>query len=487
MTQGGLSLVGATTTFVTLVVGAGILNLPYVLSQLGWIPGLGMMVMFGLISTKTAQLYGLVLKQPVDFERGDGDHQKIISVVEEKPNGDRNRARSDAGSVSTVQTTTSVEKSVNSAFASGAYSEASLQDVGGIDEEQSLIPREKRNYIILDVHDCAYQLLGEYGPALSHGAIHSMGLGTAAVYLVLISQSFKRVMDTYDIILLDEIVWIAIFSATMFVIHVPVENLQFLNYISSWSAFASLFIGVLILMETLILEKPENPPPTEIARFDANTFFTSLSSIAFTYNFHMVTPTVYRKMRNPDDYPASILFTGNTVACLYVVVATLCYWAYGDTVQSPVTNSMNTEWLITLMDMLLVTKLMISHLVCLTAPEHFLYQKLEADDYSSPWKARGIRAGTQLFVIAITLAVPDFLVLLDLVSAISAPCNVFILPCLLYIAHYRLQPGYTPGWGNDGGLPKYPVYLATLSVVGGISLSVISLLYAVKAVIDLYS
>ena len=74
--------------------------------------------------------------------------------------------------------------------------------------------------------------------------------------------------------------------------------------------------------------------------------------------------------------------------------------------------------------------------------------------------------------------IPDFELLLDLVASLSAPSSVFILPCFLFIAKKKQE---------DATLAQPRVYVAGIVAIFGVSVSVISLYYAIVAVVDYYS
>ncbi|KAL4749576.1 hypothetical protein BDW72DRAFT_213994 [Aspergillus terricola var. indicus] len=156
------------------------------------------------------------------------------------------------------------------------------------------------------------------------------------MYLVFIMAShlltFSVAMNTITEHAACSIVFGFVGLALSFLLAIPrtLERMSWLSFVS----FASIIAAVLI---TMIAAGIRNPPATVHATTDTSLVsgFTAAANIVFSFSSHNTFFTIISELREPRDFPKSLLLLQSIDMTIYAVAAVVIYCYAGEDVPSP--------------------------------------------------------------------------------------------------------------------------------------------------------
>ena len=308
------SVFGSITAFISIVIGAGIFAIPAKVSDVGWIPGVLLLCSFGVLSYVCAYFYDAVLRKS------------------------RTLSTETAPLLPDTQDPTLNGNTVE------------------VEEEEA----------VTEIHAAARKYMGLPGDILAYLSIEVLGTGGATVYLVLVAELLMKIVDDAGLGAHLDLQWYITFvGGGIALIHLLFDSTWFNNYASVSSAVTGILFVLGIALETLFLNYPSEPRDTDIAKFSVETFFPFWQPLPFPFNFHVAIPSILHRMQRPTKFRYTAAWTCVAVSAIYISTGVLGYWAYGNTVQAPITDSFETTGLVIGVNAALAANLIISHLLVL--------------------------------------------------------------------------------------------------------------------------
>ncbi|KAJ2630949.1 hypothetical protein H4R22_002319 [Coemansia sp. RSA 1290] len=280
---------------------------------------------------------------------------------------------------------------------------------------------------------------------------------------------------------LDEKISMTIIAVVMWI---PFTVLKTLNEITISSVFGVLtaMFTVIVLGVTSIQHKytdtyysPDfDHPPTHTFIIGAG-IPSALASISFMYAGAVAFPHLEGNMKRPQQF-GWMLFLANFLVCgAYLTSSVTGYMAFGDQTVSPILNNLPNLPIVNA-----ATILIIIHVV-FAAPIMLVSANLELE------LAFGVMPGiigkrkelfwriimrtvTMGILLAISIAIPYFGQVIDLVSAISTTVVFFMVPVFCYVKLF--------GWRK---IPKYELFICFLLAAIGAVACVWGLIDAIKS------
>ncbi|KAI7901874.1 transmembrane amino acid transporter protein-domain-containing protein [Cokeromyces recurvatus] len=182
-------------------------------------------------------------------------------------------------------------------------------------------------------------------------------------------------------------------------------------------------------------------------------FPIALSTICFSFGGNVVYPHVEASMKKPRDWPKVVAGGLTTCVILYFATAVPGYYVYGDTVQSPVYNSISNG-----VPKMIAISIMTFHVIT-AAPilltsfaldvEEMLNITVERFGVVKEFLIRAcLRILTVVFVGVIGAVIPHFDDLMSLIGSFANCALILIFPIIFYfkLTGFRNKPIYELAW-----------------------------------------
>ena len=297
--QGDSSTVGAAFNMLCVVVGTGLLQLPYGVRQSGWV-GVPLLVMMAVMACYTAVILGRCLH----LARAQAA-QRVEGVL----------AFAGAGALSPARPATPVEP------ASGAAGTPLLAQGPAI----AVAPEPQPPTLAAAASAAATARIQTYGD-IGHAAYGSFGrwfvvvqmhvtlVMVGTIYQLLTSINMVDVVgpggwltETRAALLLGAVLWLHVFLKTLS----EVAVLSYLNILIN--------VALLVVVVTQAAAHPPAEPPTHafVGR-DVRAFGSAFASFGFAYGVHPMIPSIIQSMRSPAHFAPMAVASFVGVLCFYV-------------------------------------------------------------------------------------------------------------------------------------------------------------------------
>jgi len=372
---GTSSALGASFNILCIVVGTGLLNLPYAVSRSGWV-GVPLLVLMAAMATYTAALLGRCIVLVEEEERRAGGMRASLASRATPP------------------------------------------------------PRGASSVSYGDLGEAAY---GRPGRWFVNSQVHITLVGVAIVYHLLAALNIHSLAAdslsmAASVALVAALVWLHVFLKTL-------GEVALLSYFNIAVNVALLCTVVAASLE----RPPASPPRTALVASDAFAFGSAFASFGFAYGVHPVLPSVRASMRSPRLYPRTVVASMAGTLLFYLPISAVCYARYGDAVRSPVmdTPPLAGSPAVRIVTAAITAHLVLSYPLLAITPEAALEGLLRVESRAAPllWRI-GVRSAFVAFTAAVALLVrtPErFGPLLDLVSSCTSTFTVFLLPSAFYL------------------------------------------------------
>jgi len=259
-------------------------------------------------------------------------------------------------------------------------------------------------------------------------------VGVATIFLILCGSFLQDIIQLAGSDL--ELTYCFLIVAAFLWFHVWFDNLSQLGSLSFLSVVATLLLVIVVVVD-VFRNTPEERGDHEIIRIQP-AFWSSFVAFAFSFGAHPVLPSVVRDMKEPHKYPMLSSITFLVIILSYLPITIVGYWAFGDDVQSPILENVADSPLKTSSIVLMLVNLLISYAVVLNPSEQALEKqlekplKLEPPSILNKVKKVLLRTVFVGITLGISIAIPDFPLVLDLVASLTNTFTVFVLPCAFY-------------------------------------------------------
>lgn len=275
-------------------------------------------------------------------------------------------------------------------------------------------------------------------------------LGAPILYMVLSGQNLHEltVGTSAEIGVLP---WSIISCAIVAIPFILVKSMKEVAWMSALGALATLIVVVIVLVVACI-DKNTIPTPHHDAVIWSQ-FPIALSTISFSFGGNAVYPHVEASMKKPKDWPKVVAAGLSTCAGLYFLSAVPGYLVYGNTVQSPVYNSISNG-----VPKIIAIVVMTFHVLS-ASPILLTSFALDVEEMLNITVGRFgkvkefiIRAALRIFIVVfvgvIGACIPHFDDLMALIGSFANCGLIFIFPILFYfkLTGFRNKPFYEIAW-----------------------------------------
>ncbi|KAJ1807071.1 hypothetical protein LPJ77_003239 [Coemansia sp. RSA 2523] len=269
---------------------------------------------------------------------------------------------------------------------------------------------------------------------------------------------------------LDEKISMTIIALVMWVPFTALKTLREITISSMFGVLTALFT-VLVLAVTSLQHKytdvyhgPEFDGAPTHEFIIGKGIPSAIASISFMYAGSVAFPHVEGNMRKPQQF-GWMLFVANTLVCgAYLLSSVTGYVAFGDQTVSPILNNLPNLAIVNAATIVIIVHCVFALPVMLVSASLELELALGVmpgilgKKKELAWRIF-MRTVTMGVLLGISIAIPYFGQVIDLVSAISTTVVFFMVPVFCYV---KLL-----GWNR---IPKYELLLCgVLAAIGGVA------------------
>lgn len=275
-------------------------------------------------------------------------------------------------------------------------------------------------------------------------------LGAPVLYMVLAGGNLQE-LTAGTAGAIGTVYWTIICCVLMAIPFVLVKNMKEIAIMSAFGALATLVTVLIVLVVSCIHEK--DLPPANTVPVIWPKFPIALSTISFSFGGNIIYPHVEASMKKPRQWPKVVSAGLATCAAMYFMTAVPGYYIYGDTVESPMYNSLPDG-----APKIVAIVLMTVH-VLLAAPLLTTSFSLDVEDMLNITVERFgkigefcIRFCLRVFITVvvgvIACTVPHFDALMSLIGSFANCGLILIFPVLFYwrLTGFRNKPIYEHAW-----------------------------------------
>ncbi|KAI7833913.1 transmembrane amino acid transporter protein-domain-containing protein [Kickxella alabastrina] len=304
--------------------------------------------------------------------------------------------------------------------------------------------------------------------------------GTVVSWIIVCGTQITKLLG-YAGVSLDKKISMTIIALVMWVPFTLLKSLKEITVSSVFGVLTAMFTVIVLAVTAL------KHPYTEsyhLPSFDSapkHTFIigagipSALASISFMYAGAVSFPHIEGNMKKPKQF-GWMMFLANALVCgAYLLSAVPGYLAYGDQTLSPILNNLPNLPVVNA-----ATILIILHVVC-AAPVMLVAANLELELVFGVMQEKMgklkeflwrlfMRSLTIGILLAVSIAIPYFGEVIDLVSAISTTVVFFLVPVFCYVKLF--------GWNR---IPRYELLLCFILAAVGAVACIWGLIDAVKS------
>eukprot|EP00667_Euglena_gracilis_P005698 EG_transcript_5738 len=299
-----------------------------------------------------------------------------------------------------------------------------------------------------DLGDAAFGATGRW---LVNIAQYVTMIGVASVYVVTIASGMGQVFpDVFPNCSAN----IAIFGAVL-AFHIVFHKLNEVAVLSAFNLAVAITITVVVCSESVRNAIPNTQTLVVNTAHDDYTYeiFIAFPNIAFAFGCQFILPPIYEELKDKSTFKPMCHISMLPTLLMYIPVAVLGYWAFGNKVEDPVFKNFSGS-AINMVIILLVVHLLMSYAIIMNpaelAFEELVVRLLSGRAPIAQALLRGcnrcnrwpLRIVLRLLLTGLTVliawAIPCFSILLSLVSSLSATAINFVFPLSFYL---KLVPG----------------------------------------------
>ncbi|KAJ2720300.1 hypothetical protein GGI07_004676 [Coemansia sp. Benny D115] len=304
--------------------------------------------------------------------------------------------------------------------------------------------------------------------------------GTVISWIIVSGTQITRLLGFADATL-DKKISMTIIAIVMWIPFTFLKTLSEITVSSVFGVLTAMFTVIVLAVTALQHPYTDSYHLPEFSSAPKHTFIigagipSALASISFMYAGAVAFPHIEGNMKKPKQF-GWMLFLSNTLVCgAYLLSAVTGYKAFGDQTVSPILNNLPNMAIVNA-----ATILIIIHVV-FAAPVMLVSANLELElalgvmpqimgkRKEFLWRFV-MRTFTMGVLLAVSIAIPYFGQVIDLVSAISTTVVFFMVPVFCYV---KLM-----GWRK---IAKYELVLCFLLAAIGAVACVWGLIDAIKS------
>jgi len=236
-----------------------------------------------------------------------------------------------------------------------------------------------------------------------------------------------------------------------------------------------IFTGI-ILCGIIMTGKPDNYHPYKVT---PKSWFLSFGKFLFAFGGHSAFPNFQKDMKNPRNFPGSILIAFLIKLVLYIPLGVIGMLFFGDLLHANILHNINEDFqAINVAVLLLVAVQAIMSATILGNP---VVAMIDGAVNTPPnrllsWKRILVRFCSVLGIVIICEAIPRFDLIMALIGGTTINTAVFILPCLF---HMKLAK-------NDKW-HKMKISFDILAIMFGVAAGCVCTYASIAHIVDEYS
>ncbi|XP_033741065.1 amino acid transporter AVT1I-like [Pecten maximus] len=276
-----------------------------------------------------------------------------------------------------------------------------------------------------------YDKVGRYVLSVS---LHTTVFGGAVVFLLLAADNMQSLVQTlgYD---LSFCFWVLILITLL----LPLTwfgTPKHFWLIAYGSTLSTISTTAIILVS--VGEEAPTQPKVRHHEINGEGFMLALGTIVFALGGHPNFLTLQVDMNRQKDFRKSIFLTFIIVSCLYLPVASVGYFVYGDSLDANIINNLPPGGP-TYVALILITIHLLSAFVIILNP---LLQEVDMVLHvpkEFTWKRCVTRSFVLICVLFVAETIPKFEYVLSLIGGSSLTILVFICPILFHMRMCKLK------------------------------------------------
>lgn len=297
------------------------------------------------------------------------------------------------------------------------------------------------NRRLKDYADIGFAAFGKPGQIIGSLFSQLMLFLTPTIYLILASENISEILSQYGFVWLDRRACIWIIAVVVGVPFILVRNMKDVSFLSTFASMAT----VCLLLVVCVVSMSNFSAKTHAVHHDfaiPRNIPIAFSTFSFSYCGHVIYPHLEASMITPKRWPKVLLVATCVISIMYFTMGLVCYLVFGDTVQSPIYNSLpigssqNVAMIVTTIHVLLVIPFYLY--VFTTRIESWLRIDSEAcDEEEEEHKLKLMRVilriGQVIVCGVIAMFIPFFSDFMNLVGTICSDTLTFILPTVFWM------------------------------------------------------
>ncbi|GAA5800362.1 hypothetical protein HPULCUR_005791 [Helicostylum pulchrum] len=275
-------------------------------------------------------------------------------------------------------------------------------------------------------------------------------LGAPILYMVLSGSNLHKLTENTPAEI-GVFPWSVISCAIIAIPFIMVKSMKEAAWMSASGAIATLAVVIIVLVVACIDRNYIPPTHHDVVIWDK--FPIALSTISFSFGGNAIYPHVEASMKKPKEWPKVVAAGLSTCAGLYFISAVPGYLVYGDTVKSPVYDSISDGVPKIIAIVVMTFHVLTASPILLTSfaldVEEMLNVTVERFGKVKEFLIRAaLRILIVVFVGAIGASVPYFDNLMALIGSFANCGLIFIFPILFYfkLTGFRNKPIYELAW-----------------------------------------
>lgn len=251
-------------------------------------------------------------------------------------------------------------------------------------------------------------------------------------------------------------------------------------------ATVTTFIACLLIciQSVLDVEKAKNATEDHLAAIEAGTdkpfergfeaFFLAFGTILFCFGGMAAFPTIQADMKNPKQFPKTVIIAMIAIILAYIPVGALGYGVYGDLVSDNIFDSISTGPMKTIATILITMHLVFAYVIIQNPLSQIIELPLNIPDEFG-WKRVLARTAINIIIIFTGESCPKFGHILGLVGGSAVTLNTFVFPSVFFL---RFCQKHGKNWqGAKCSSLEKPIHfiIILIGVFGGVSATVSAL------------
>ena len=244
--------------------------------------------------------------------------------------------------------------------------------------------------------------------------------GSVCLYLILASLNLQNLIGIFS-----DRIWILILSSSILIPFIFLKSLKEVGWISLFGAIASAVV-VLIVAICSVQDYSNYKDLVDHKLIDFSRLGSVLGTFCFSYGGNYVYPEIYRNMgKNKSQFNGAMTIAVGLITILYTITGIFGYSTYGSQSVSPVLFNLSEGWPRTLSLIIITFHVTFACPLLLTTISSDIERGFGIETFFMRTVARSLLIAA---LCAVSILLPYFADMMNLIGALSNTMLIFILP-----------------------------------------------------------